>query len=58
MGNPEGIAQGERQGKRKPGQLHLLPGDPAVMGLEPFRPVTLRPHLSMGLPFAGQLQTR
>jgi hypothetical protein len=26
------------------------------MGLEPFRPVTLRPHLSMSLPFAGWQQ--
>ena len=36
------------------GTAPLLPGNPAVMGCKPFRPVTLRPHLSMGLPFAGQ----
>jgi hypothetical protein len=26
-------------------------GNPAVIGLSPLRPVTLRPYLSIGLPF-------
>jgi hypothetical protein len=33
-------------------------GDPAVMELAPFRPVILRPHLSMGLPFSAVLACR
>ena len=32
-----------------------LSGSPAVMGPKPVRPLTLRPALSRGLPFAEQL---
>jgi hypothetical protein len=30
----------------------LLSGNPAILGLSPGRPVILRPHLSMSLPFS------
>jgi hypothetical protein len=46
--------------RTRPGALRLRfdSGNPAVIELSSLRPVTLRAHLSMGLPFYRMLQLR